>query len=524
MLKLLAQSILELFIKLFDFLANKRTLEVHHKEKSYALSHLNLSTASNEVEQLTKLHPNQSGFSLLDNNLDAFLARSHLINNAEKTLDLQYYYFQGDTSGRLISDLLINAADRGVRIRLLLDDIDTLGADEPISILNTHKNIEIRIFNPFKFRSLLRYVEFITDLSRVSRRMHNKAMIMDNCQAIIGGRNIGDIYFAADPELLFLDVDLLAVGPIVSQISNSFDEYWNSQWAVPVSALYPEPDKHYALNRIKAYLNRHVQDVMQTDYVQALQESELSRTKSISELPLIWSDAELYYDSPEKLNGFDQQEIKQLKNSLREIVNSANSEITFITPYFVPGENGLAWFRDILNKGVKVSVITNSLAATDVIAVHAGYAEYRKELLSAGVNLYEIKQSAYVREKSKFKMLRAGSRTSLHAKIVIIDQQKVFIGSANLDPRSSYWNTEMGLLVDNATLACEVLDVFGKAAIRNHSYSLQLDKTSEINKSNILWVDEEEGQHEIHYSDPEASFRRRLMVKLLRLLPFEELL
>lgn len=462
---------------------------------------------------------------MLENNLEAFLARSRLINRAEKTLDLQYYYFNGDTSGNLITQLLVKAANRGVRIRLLLDDIDTLGADDPIRILNAHPDIEIRIFNPFRFRSLLRYLEFITDFSRVSRRMHNKSIIMDNCQAIIGGRNIGDIYFAADPELLFLDVDLFSLGPIVNQVSNSFDEYWNSQWAVPVDVLYDRPDRHYALNKIKFYLKKYILDVKYTDYVKAIQESP---PEKISEHSLIWSSAQLFYDAPEKIEEESSEKINLLKNNLREIIDSSESELTLISPYFVPGEQGVRWFREIMAKGVKINVFTNSLAATDVIAVHAGYSEYRHELLAMGVKLYELKPSAYARERKRFKMLRAGSRTSLHAKIVIIDKKKVFIGSPNLDPRSNYLNTEMGLLVESEKLTSQVLDVFSGITEQYNSYHLKLEDgpdDHESNKNNrIVWLSNESGKQKQFYSDPEASIWRRIRVFVYSILSVEEML
>ncbi len=518
MLKLLAQSITELFIKTFTFIVNKRAHEIKNRPISRALKNSDGSQIARNTKNLTQSHPGLSGFSLLENNLDAFIVRSHLISQAEKTLDLQYYYFNGDTSGHLIAELLIKAANRGVRVRLLLDDIDTLGADEPIRILNAHPEIEIRIFNPFKFRSLLRYIEFITDLSRVSRRMHNKAMIMDNCQAIIGGRNIGDIYFAADPELLFLDVDLLSLGPVVGQISSSFDEYWNSQWAIPVEVLYGRLEKRYALKRIKLYFKKYVQDVQTTDYIKTLQLSSFSKQDKILKLPYLWSKADLFYDAPSKIDGNNHEDTKRLKNNIREIIDSAKSELVFISPYFVPGKQGVKLFGELVKKGIKVSVFTNSLAATDVIAVHAGYAAYRKELLMAGVEIYELKPSAYARQRKKFKILRAGSRTSLHAKTIIVDRHRVFIGSPNLDPRSKDLNTEMGLLVNNRELADQVMKIFADIAAKYNSYYLKYEN------NRLVWVSEEAGQKKKHYTEPQVGFWRKLAVIIFRLLPVEELL
>lgn len=517
--KLLIVSILELFEKLFDFLSSRREEKAQYKTKSYALPEPCYSAANRDIQTVSDQHAGLSGFYLLENNLDAFVARSNLINNADKTLDLQYYYFHGDTSGHLIAQLLIKAAERGVRIRILLDDIDTLGADEPIRLLNAVPNIEMRIFNPFYFRGLLRYLEFITDLSRVGRRMHNKAIIADNCQAIVGGRNIGDIYFSADPEQLFLDIDLLSVGPVVHDISASFDEYWNSRWAVPVNALYSRPDKIYAKKRIKQFLQRYVQDVRQIDYVNSLQLSHLTQYKTVCELPLVWSRARLFYDDPSKIENNSSEIEKNIKENLFQILSSVEKELTIISPYFVPGKEGVEWIRQIRQRGVKVNIFTNSLAATDVVAVHAGYAPYRQELLASGVNLYELKPSSFARERKKYKLLRAGSRTSLHAKTVIIDHQQVFIGSPNLDPRSSDLNTEIGLLVDNKTLADQVIELFAGISSRHNSYHLMRDPAGKL-----IWVSEEEGGHVRYRDEPHVGVWRKLQLSFFRLLPIEDLL
>lgn len=522
MLRLIIKSFVELFLKVFSALTDKRRKKSQFKRISHALHEAHISTIDLKIKTLIDQHSPKSGFYLLEKNLDAFISRRNLINKAEVTLDLQYYYFHGDTSGRLIAQSLVEAANRGVRVRLLLDDIDTLGADEPIALVNAHPEIEVRIFNPFYFRGLMRYLEII-NISRVGRRMHNKAIIADNAQAIIGGRNIGDIYFSADPETLFLDIDLLSVGPIVNHISNSFDEYWNSRWAIPVDDLYARPNKTYAQGRIKTFIKRHLQDVRVTDYSQALASSDLHDTNSVSELPLVWSDAQLFYDAPSKIDESVQAASRQLKNDLHEVVNSAKESLTIVSPYFVPGEQGVEWFRNIIKKGIKVNVFTNSLAATDVVAVHSGYVNYRYDLLDAGVNLYELKPTAYAREKKKFKLLQVGSRTSLHAKTIIVDHHKVFIGSPNLDPRSRELNTEIGLLIDNEKLANQVKDMFAGITQKRNSYHITLEKGA-AGQRKLAWISEEEGQQKIVYSEPEVGFWRKLSVQILRLVPMEEFL
>lgn len=522
MLKLIIKSFIELFSKVFSVLTDKRSQQSQFKRLSHALPKAHISATEAKIKTLIDKHSPKSGFYLLEKNLDAFISRRNLINKAEVTLDLQYYYFHGDTSGHLIAQSLVDAANRGVRVRLLLDDIDTLGADEPIALLNSHPEIEIRIFNPFYFRGLLRYLEVI-NITRVGRRMHNKAIIADNSQAIIGGRNIGDIYFSADPETLFLDIDLLSVGPIVNHISNSFDEYWNSRWAIPVDDLYARPNKTYAQGRIKSFIKRHLQDNRVADYSQALTSSELHNESSIAELPLVWSNAQLFYDAPSKIDESVEAASRQLKNDLHEVVNSAQESLTIVSPYFVPGEQGVEWFRNIIKKGIKVNVFTNSLAATDVIAVHSGYVNYRYDLLDAGVNLYELKPSAYARERKKFKLLQPGSRTSLHAKTIIVDHHKVFIGSPNLDPRSSELNTEIGLLVDNVELADQVKEMFAGITQKRNSYHISLEKDVKGHRK-LAWISEVEGQQKVVYSEPESGFWRKLSVQILRFLPMEEFL
>lgn len=519
MFKLIRQSIVEAIEKLLAWLPPGQRTTQTDKIQSFSLAE-DISTANHlEVQRLLTGQSADSGFYLLADNLHAFTARSDLIRRAEKTLDLQYYYFHGDTSGHLLAQLLVMAANRGVRVRILLDDIDTLGADEAIRVLNAHPEIEIRIFNPFRFRGLLRYLEFITDLVRVGRRMHNKALISDNAMAIIGGRNIGDIYFAADPQNLFLDIDLLSIGTVVRQISSSFDEYWNSPWAIPVDSLYIKPERKYALNRIKKYLNRFVQTVEIADFVKAISSADYQ--KELFSLPYYWANAKLYYDLPAKVDA-QQQYSSILLEQLREHVNQATTELVFVSAYFVPGEQGVKWLAELVSRGVKVNVVTNSLAATDVVIAHAGYSRSRRQLLQAGVNLYELKPSAYAREKVKFKMLRAGGRTSLHAKTIIIDRQKVFIGSANLDPRSRDLNTEMGLLVENEALANEVASIFDEVTELRNSYRLNLKSVK--GKSRVLWQSEVDGKNIEQQYEPDVSLGRWFKFSIYRLLPMDNLL
>ena len=395
-------------------------------------------------------------------------------------------------------------------------------------MLNAHPDIEIRIFNPFVFRGLLRYCEVIVDLARVGRRMHNKAMIADNAQAIVGGRNISDIYFSADPELLFLDVDLLTIGEIVAKVSDSFDEYWNSDWAVPVDELYARPKRAYALKRIKLMLQKFEQQVGQIDYLKTLQLSQFKYDELQPEnLHFVWADAELVYDLPDKIvRQQDEQKTTgsaEKYTSLHQLLALAENHLTIISPYFVPGDEGMRWIKSLISRGVKIHVYTNSLAATDVVAVHAGYRQYRMQLLELGVRLYELKPSAYVRERRHFKILKPGSRTSLHAKTYVLDHSKVFIGSANLDPRSSELNTEMGLLIDNEQISDQFLHMFSGISSGENSYQLLLDDAPAPH-TGIVWRCQQDGVAYHYTEEPEAGLWRRFKAFFYGLLPIESLL
>ncbi len=519
MLKLIVHSFLEGLIQLLRTIGLWRLSHLPVAEASYALD-VDIETEfSRKVNRLQCKHGEQSAFYLLIDNIQAFTQRCELIQGAEKTLDLQYYYFQGDTSGHILAQLLVDAANRGVRVRVLLDDIDTLGADDALRILNAHPAIEIRLFNPFRFRGLLRYLEFLTDLPRVGRRMHNKAIIADNALAIVGGRNIGDIYFAAHSEFLFLDIDLLSLGPIVKNISCSFDEYWNSNWAIPVNQLYPDPDKVYALARIKNYLKRYVSTVKSSHLTKSLQGN--AADSGLFELNYYWAEARLYYDTPSKIIRSNKRKSSALIEELRDVVAQANSELMIVSAYLIPTESTLGWMQKLVSSGVKIKVLTNSLAATDVIAVHAGYLRKRGELLRMGISVYELKPTAYARHKKKFKILHPGSRTSLHAKTIVIDRQQVFIGSPNLDPRSSDLNTEMGLLVDNMQLAAQVVSMFDEVADGNDSYLLRINKT---NISAVEWVSQTDSNEVVFTSDPDVGWWRRLRLSIYRILPIDGLL
>jgi len=456
-------------------------------------------------------HPGQSGFLLLGNGLDAFVARAALMSVAERSIDLQYYLFHDDLVGNLITYLLLQAADRGVRIRVLLDDMDMSGRGWVLAALDAHPNIEIRLFNPFN-RHLPRNLQFLTRFGTVTRRMHNKSFTVDNQAPVVGGRNIGDEYFDADMDLAFGDLDVLAVGPVVKEVSASFDDYWNHELAYPVSSLLKTERKLTDLEGLQVWADGFWQEQKDSAYLTALRDSPLARALRQNRVSLMWGEAEAVYDSPDKLtHGIDRNEF-HLTPKLVPYVQSMQREFIVLSAYFVPGREGVAFLEALRKRGVRVRILTNSLATTDVPIVHAGYVRYRKALLRAGVELYE---TSSIRPQSDRSTVTGSSRASLHAKTYLFDREYAFIGSLNLDPRSDKENTEIGLLIHSPRLAARMGELFDEG-IEAIAYRLRLNRDGDIE-----WVDLRGDREIVYRVEPNASFFTRFWVGLARLLPIE---
>ncbi len=324
-------------------------------------------------------HPGQSGFVLLGNGLDAFVARALLAHYAERSIDVQYFIYKDDLVGRLFSDQLLKAADRGVRVRLLVDDIHLMGRDIGVAFADSHPNMEIRIFNPFS-RKTGRISQFITRMGSVTRRMHNKTFIVDNQAVILGGRNIGNEYFEADPDLAYADLDALAIGPVVGEVSDAFDQYWNNELAYPVSALIEKQPTPEEIEQTRQLLNDFVAEQADSAYLQALRDSNLANMIREDKVRFHWGDAVIVYDQPEKiLHDFDETEY-HLAPLLKPYAEGVKEELIIFSPYFVPGKKGTAFLTQLSKRGVRVRILTNSLASNDVGIVHAGYSKYRKDL------------------------------------------------------------------------------------------------------------------------------------------------
>ena len=461
-------------------------------------------------------HPGMSGFMLLENALDAFVARAVLSQYAEKSIDAQYFMIHDDMVAKLFIDQLLKAADRGVRVRLLVDDIDLGGRDLGAATLDSHPNMEVRIFNPFSRRAS-RLRQFFSRYGSVTRRMHNKSFTVDNQIAILGGRNIGDEYFSANPEVTFGDLDVLIIGPVVKQVSEAFDLYWNDELSYPAIALRGKPPSATEIESRRENLENYADQQKNSPYLKALQESDLSVAIKEKKVRYDWGKAEVIYDLPEKLEHSFTKEELHIAPKVREHMDSAKNELIIFTPYFVPRKGGVEYLQDLSKKGVQVRIMTNSLASTNHSIVHAGYAKHRKELLRAGIELYEVNVKMLNEEEQKKDF--GGTKIVLHAKSFVFDRQKVFIGSLNLDPRSILHNTEIGVVLESEKIANQLATWFDQNKERA-AFRLRLETDREGYKK-IVWHGLENGEKVTYSQDPHTGFWQRFFTGLLGFLPID---
>ncbi len=441
----------------------------------------------------------ESGFLMLSNNADALRWRLLLADMAEETLDMQYYVWKADASADLLLKRVIQAADRGVRIRLLVDDITLMGSDPAVAALSRHPQIEVRLFNPVEGRNrspLLRGLEFVGKIKQLNHRMHNKLMVADNRLGIVGGRNIGNEYFGLNSKQNFVDFDVLTVGEIVPRISFSFDLFWNSDWAYPGEGLirnHPDPN---LLEELRGELDKQIEK--NREVLAAFEDEALEPERMLDNLEkeLYTGTADVIYDRP--LVG---EEIPpmQLIESLRELTQDAQSEILVSTPYFVPDEEIHQTVPELTGRGVRIAVLTNSLGATNHPIVHSGYKKHRARLVDSGLALFEFRRDAQPAESPDTPPVKA-KIFGLHAKLIVIDRRTVFVGSLNLDPRSIYINTEMGLLIDSPDLAEAVTIVFENLVAPENSWQVRKDE-----KGRLVWHSGAEARK----SEPSSSFKRR---------------
>ncbi len=490
---------------------------LQQRSTSSAYSDTGNTVLGRSITPMLAQHPaDVSGVHLLVEPYEAMAARIHLARSAERSIDAQYYIWHGDIAGTLLFETLYQAAERGVRVRLLLDDNGTQGIDKLLAALNAHPNIEIRLFNPFQYRNA-RWLGFLTDFSRLNRRMHNKLYVVDNQIAIVGGRNIGDEYFQVPEQTSFIDADLLGVGPVVQESSKDFDRYWGSLSSYPVELIIPNPSEK-ELEDLYRKAKGYESDEKAQRYVRAMKASGAVQRFLDGDLPWHWVPVRMISDPPAKGLGQARSE-DMLPAKLFNLAGLPEKSMELISPYFVPMPEDIEAMADLVQKGVQLQVLTNSLAATDVAVVHSGYAGSRIPLLKSGVTIYEWRHSMDSNLMGHREGIGQSSASSLHAKTFTIDGKHLFVGSFNFDPRSINLNTECGFIVRSELLAAQMEEAF-MLAIPFQSYEVRLTPAG-----SLYWLERrEDGQLIRHDKEPYTNWWKRRSVDFFFLLPIKWLL
>jgi putative cardiolipin synthase len=456
-------------------------------------------------------HPEEAGFLPLLEGVEALAIRLLLAERAERSIDAQYFLIHDDVVGRLFIESLLLAADRGVRIRLLIDDIHTGGLDAELTAFDSHPNVEVRLFNPLAHRSVRSLNA--PSVRRVIRRMHNKSFTVDNQMTVIGGRNIADEYFGARSDVNFGDLDVLGVGPVVQEVSSMFDLYWNHRAALPILALARGPDNaEEALDAIRSRLAESRAEVAESRYADVGRRTILD-TLQRDASAFNWAPYELVYDSPDKSQPESSETVASITTSLVNSIVAAEQELLVISPYFVLREPQIEGFRQLRERGIEVAVVTNSLASNNHAVSHSGYAPVRKPMLEMGARLFEIRADASI--SSNEPVGTESSKSTLHAKAYIVDRRRLFIGSFNWNQRSGNVDTEMGVIIDSPELGGRFAELF---------HSLESDKSYELflnDDGKLRWRGEENGQEVILSKEPQTSWWQRFSAGFLRTLPIK---
>jgi putative cardiolipin synthase len=497
---------------------------VHDKPVSHAFDAPPAASAdARYVASLTATHPpDQSGFRLLTLGTNALMTRVVLADHAVSAIDLQTYQFRNDATGRLFAGHLLRAADRGVRVRLLLDVGFKPDDAALFDALDAHPGIEVRLFNPFATRSpgrIARLAQLLLEFRRLNRRMHNKAFVVDNRVAIVGGRNIGDDYFEADDADNMRDLDLLAIGPVVDAASRSFDVYWNDAASLPNDAWGKHHDGAATLAAMRPRLAQAARRFADSDYAQVVLAELPDGATAVRPGAWFWGRAALVADPPSAIDTHRDVRGLRIGAQVRELFETARSELLLMTPYFVPSRAEIADFAALARRGVAVRVLTNSLAAQNHPLAHAGYASRRRALLADGVALFEAKPRPAMATGAA---ADGDGALTMHVKAFVVDRRYTFIGSLNLDPRSQLLNTEMGIVVDSPELAAAVADYFAVAAAPANAWQVRLSGTSRA--SPLRWHGERDGRAVEFDHEPEVGLKRRMQLLLGKLLPIDGLL
>ena len=482
------------------------------KQASYAIADNSESREARLSAQWTHGRSDVNGFYPLTQGLDAFGARLALMSQAQLSIDAQYFMMKPDNAGLVFAAKLLEAADRGVKVRFLLDDIFTTVEDADLAMLDNHPNIEMRIFNPISRKGIYVF-NYLGHFSLANRRMHNKSLTIDNAVSVVGGRNLAVEYYQLETSGEFIDFDMLAVGPIVKQVSASFDDYWNHELAVPMAALYSGKDaEKVAQERIA--ITTEMAEAGDSIYAEAIHTPLMQKFWTQSVDPYI-ADARFIADNPQKLLEKVADDQKIVAQEVRQALAEAESEIILFTPYFIPGKGGIEFIQQLRAKGIRVVLLTNSLGTNNHTSVHSAYMSYRKDLLKAGVELWEARPDAakITAEDGTTEL----EHLTLHTKGILIDRKRVFVGSLNLDPRSIDINTEMGVLIDSPDLASLLTDNAAKN-IPAMAYRLQLN-----DKNKIRWHATIDGQEVVETKEPQTTAWRRFTAWFLKIAPEKQL-
>jgi putative cardiolipin synthase len=496
---------------------------------SYALKNSDQTRLGKQFEQAEREYPGDSGFRLIQAGTDGFLLRMQMIAAAEHSLDLQYFIFHGDKTGKLLTEAVLQAADRGVRVRVLVDDSETESGDEQIAVLSAHPAIEIRIFNPFVYRGhfkLFKTLEFLFNAARLDYRMHNKLLVVDNAIALVGGRNIGDQYFQIDPESQLADDEVFAVGDIVQKLSGTFDEFWNYGLSTPVELVSDEQPTISTLNQLRQRLRDEHQE-LETEglaFVKRIPSGKPFQDIIDGRLPVVWAQVQLIYDSPNK---------KEVDNGVISgrlihpvIMNAARavqSELLMVTPYLIPDEESMQLFKNLRQHNTQIRILTNSLQSAEMSVAQAGYMHYRIPLLEDGVELYEIRsQLGNTKGSGQTKAISKFGNYGLHAKLYVFDRKSLFIGSMNFDQRSKHLNTEIGLIINSPALAQQVVERFHTMVQPANAYRLALCPNAEGEEPSLVWYTQEGGQAIEYDTEPARSDWQSIKVNILSILPVDD--
>jgi cardiolipin synthase C len=484
------------------------------------------SRLRNAFQPMAKSHGSDSGFRMVSTGIEGLTERIEMIDAAQRSLDLQYYIFRADESGNLIAQALLRAADRGVRIRLLVDDGETVAGDEKILSLSAHAGFEVRIYNPLRYRGhnrIRRGAEFVFDKARVDYRMHNKLLVADNEAAIVGGRNIGNQYFQIDPGSQFGDDDVVVAGPVVPRLSAVFDEFWNSPMAIPAQTVDKLDASEPALSRYLAVLAEYRERLngMPPDNVQGAPKQTFADIMS-GHAPLHWAPVTLVYDSPDKKDvGKGDKPGRLIYNAISEQANQVSTELLIVTPYFIPSPDELARLAGARERHARVRILTNSLEAAPSAEAQSGYMHHRVQFLQQGVELHEVRAMlGSARGSGQGKAISRHGNYALHAKLFVFDRKTAFVGSMNFDQRSKRLNTEIGLLIASPELSGDIATRFDALTQLDNSYAVTLSDGA-TGKQHLVWTTQEAGTVVHRDTEPARNTWQKMKVRLLSALPLE---